>query len=355
MRLYQEAKVHFNLGQYELAADKFAAAIKANSTIPGLYRNLGLTYRVMGKCDLALPTYRKYLQLQPEGKHVERVKKEIAECAAKIGERPENATTGNAHLLLRVSESGAQVTIGGIPRGAVTGAAIPLQKGRHVVQVYKSGFLPWSQVVEITEGEVAAVTVTLIRDPKVSLSPVDHALPRAAAAGTLQFKGLPRGVTVSVDNVSVFPDDDGVVRYAPGSCIVRVAKPGLTTWERQVSIRSKQTTIVFPSLQLTPQSRRLRRWAWVSLAAAAVLGAGGAAVGLVENRSFARTTSSDRSGSRQELDALENRRQGQALASNVLLGVAAAAAGIGIILFAVTPGEATAAPSGSGALVNVGR
>ena len=54
---------------------------------PGPYRNLGLAYRALNRCADALPSYEKYLELKPESRFTERVRREIDLCRAKLGRR----------------------------------------------------------------------------------------------------------------------------------------------------------------------------------------------------------------------------------------------------------------------------
>lgn len=340
VQLFKEANVHYNLGQYELAVDKYSAAIRADPSIPGPYRNLGLCFRAMGKCELALPNFRKYLQLQPHGRHADRVRQEVAYCAAKVGEEPgAKVPVGEAQIVLRVSKPGAQIQIDGVPRGASPAPALPVQPGRRVVTVFLSGYLPWTGAVELVLGQTVELEVDLQRDPKAAASEAATTRPATEQKpGTLRLVAVPSRALVSVDGMVVALDEEGQIRLEPGERRVSVSQSGIEPWSRVVTIKTGQTTAVVPELRLTDQARSQRRWAWISVGAALALGLSGAAVGLAENRTFEEIRDYDRSsGSRSDLDAMERSRQHQALAANILYGLASAAFGAAVVLFVVTP------------------
>jgi tetratricopeptide (TPR) repeat protein len=338
--LFKEAKVHYNLGQYDLAADKFAAAIRADPTLPGSYRNLGLTYRAMGKCDLALPNFRKYLQLQPGGKYARRVQQEIDYCAEKTGENPDaKVPVGAAQLVLRALVKGAQINVDGVLRGSTPTSALALQPGKHTVSVFLSGYLPWTKAITLGQGETLALEVKLRRDPKAAAHGGSKGVARPKGPpGTLRLIGVPRSAQITVDDIVTGLDENDETRASSGSHLVRILLSGAKPWSQRVSIRGGQTSTIAPMLEATDDTGSLRRWAWISTGVAAALGVAGAVVGLYENKAFEEIRDYDpQAGTRAALDDLEDQRHALSLTSSILYGLASAALGTGIILFVVTP------------------
>lgn len=339
IRLFHEARIHYNMGQYGLAADKLNAGIRADPSLPGLYRNLGLTYRAMGRCELALPHFRRYLKLAPGGRHVERVRQEIAYCTEKLGAgsgRP--APVGRAHILVRVNVEGAQITVDGVERGSSGTGALPVEPGRHVVTVFKSGHLPWTRAVRVDEGQVLELEVALRRDPAARAAVRVPTTRPASRPGKLRLEGLPAGASVTVDGALVRPDASGEIGLPAGAHTLRVTRRGLEPWGREVTIEPDGITAVVPHLPPTPGTRSLRTWGWIATASGAALAVAGAVVGLVQNQVHQDAQGYDRStGSREELNRLLDRRDRLGLAANLLYGCAAAAVGAGVVLFTVTP------------------
>jgi hypothetical protein len=336
----QEAKIHYNKGEYDLSADKLSAAIRADPQLPGPYRNLGLTYQAMGKFDLAVINYRKYLQLAPSGKYSARIQQEIASCVAKLGQpQVTQIPIGAANVVIHASESGAQILVDGVMRGATPSLPIPVQPGKHVVTLYKSGFLPWTRSVEVSEGQTAVLDAKVERDPAAPVRETPATAPAPSGPpGRLRLIGVTSRADVSIDGVQVPLGEDGEVSVSPGDHRIQVGGRGLAPWSGRFTAREEETTTVTPVLELTRTSRVLRRSAWVAVAAAVALGAAGVVVGFVENGVYNDIRQYDRSkGSRSDLDHLLDRRQTLALGADFLYGFAAVALATGVVLFAVAP------------------
>src|SRR5262249_28009423 len=92
-RRFVDGNERYARGDYEGAIQSFKAAIAADPKRPGPYRNLGLAYRAVNRCAEALPNYEKYLELKPESRFTERVRREIDLCRAKLGQAPLPPTT----------------------------------------------------------------------------------------------------------------------------------------------------------------------------------------------------------------------------------------------------------------------
>ena len=74
---FVEGNERYARGDYDGAVESFKAAIAADPKLPGPYRNLGLAYRALNRCADALPMYEKYLELKPESRFTERVRREV--------------------------------------------------------------------------------------------------------------------------------------------------------------------------------------------------------------------------------------------------------------------------------------
>jgi tetratricopeptide (TPR) repeat protein len=102
MRLFQQGRAHYALGEYQQAIAAFKEAYGL-SPDPLLIFNIGQAYRKMGECRRALETFRRFLQLDPESDRradAERYARELeGECppAAPGGSPP--ASTPSAAAL----------------------------------------------------------------------------------------------------------------------------------------------------------------------------------------------------------------------------------------------------------------
>jgi tetratricopeptide (TPR) repeat protein len=166
-------------GDYDGAVEAFKAAIAADPKLPGPYRNLGLAYRALNRCADALPMYEKYLELKPESRFTDRVRREVDLCRAKLGQaplpaRPEtHTTTGTPHApeaqgILHVAANliggeatdEATVKIDGLVRGA-TPLTIPVTPGTHKVHLSRGGFETATATVDVGPGERKDVELTM--------------------------------------------------------------------------------------------------------------------------------------------------------------------------------------------------
>jgi tetratricopeptide (TPR) repeat protein len=180
---FAEGNERYARGDYDGAVESFKAAIAADPKLPGPYRNLGLAYRALSRCNDALPMYEKYLELKPESRFTERVRREIDFCRAKLGQtplppRPETHTvTGTPHApeaqsILHVAANliggeatdEATVKVDGLVRGA-TPLTIPVTPGVHKVHLSRAGFETANSTVEIAPGERKDVELTMNKLP----------------------------------------------------------------------------------------------------------------------------------------------------------------------------------------------
>ncbi|HEX9104037.1 MAG TPA: PEGA domain-containing protein [Polyangia bacterium] len=176
---FAEGNERYSRGDYDGAVESFKAAIAADPKLPGPYRNLGLAYRALNRCNDAMPMYEKYLELKPESRFTDRVRREIDLCRAKLGQAPlpprveTHTVTGTPHAaeqqgILHVSANliggeatdEATVKIDGLVRGA-TPLTIPVTPGTHKVHLSRAGFETANATVEVGPNERRDVELTM--------------------------------------------------------------------------------------------------------------------------------------------------------------------------------------------------
>jgi tetratricopeptide (TPR) repeat protein len=204
---FTEGNERYSRGDYDGAVESFKAAIAADPKLPGPYRNLGLAYRALNRCNDAMPMYEKYLELKPESRFTDRVRREIDLCRVKLGQAPlppraeTHTTTGTPHApeaqsILHVAANliggeatdEATVKIDGLVRGA-TPLTIPVTPGTHKVHLSRAGFETANATVELGPGERRDVELTMNKLPdehppiaaSVPTAPVDTG-PKASYA-----------------------------------------------------------------------------------------------------------------------------------------------------------------------------
>jgi hypothetical protein len=176
---FAEGNEHYAKGAYDAAIEAFKQAIVLDPKLPGPYRNLGLAYRALNRCNDALPMYEKYLELKPESRFTDRVRREIDLCRAKLGmqplpeHRPSLSTGGGFHpaeaqaylhvaanLIGGDATDEASVRVDGIIRGS-TPITIPITAGKHRVHLERPGFEKADALVDVTAGQRTEVELTM--------------------------------------------------------------------------------------------------------------------------------------------------------------------------------------------------
>ncbi len=141
------------------------------------------------------------------------------------------------------SIAGAQVRIDGTNSGAVPlKAQVPA--GRHQVEIARDGYEPFTQWIEVAEGQT------------VSLSPVLRK--KAAAPGSLLIDANVAGAKAAVDGKPVAQSLPAVVDdVAPGPHVVEVTAEGAPPWRETVTVVSGQRQKVSATLQLSAKTGSL--------------------------------------------------------------------------------------------------
>ncbi|MCX7959687.1 MAG: tetratricopeptide repeat protein, partial [Deltaproteobacteria bacterium] len=68
-----EANNYFKQGKYDMAAEYYKSAIRLKPDFAMAYRGLGACYAMLGKADLSIKQYEKYIELDPNGPDVDKV------------------------------------------------------------------------------------------------------------------------------------------------------------------------------------------------------------------------------------------------------------------------------------------
>jgi hypothetical protein len=224
---FAEGNERYAHGDYDGAIESFKAAIAADPKLPGPYRNLGLAYRAQNRCNDALPMYEKYLELKPESRFTERVRREIDLCRAKLGQAPlpprpttqQSIGSGSgtphapeAQAILHVAANliggeatdEATVKVDGLVRGA-TPLTIPIPPGKHHVHLSRAGFETANAAVEVGPGERKDVELTMnklvVELPKPILSPGQEPIDTGPKASYAKYGWILVGVAAAAGAV----------------------------------------------------------------------------------------------------------------------------------------------------------
>jgi tetratricopeptide (TPR) repeat protein len=84
-KLFRQGEIHFNLGEFEKAKEKFTAAYRVKQ-IPAFLFNIGQCHRQLGNCERALFYFRQFLRYQPNSPQAQQVRLLIRECEKRLEE-----------------------------------------------------------------------------------------------------------------------------------------------------------------------------------------------------------------------------------------------------------------------------
>ncbi len=134
---------------------------------------------------------------------------------------------------------GATVTIDGKASGVVP-AKVELPPGRHQVVVSKAGFLPFSQWVEVAEGEAVQLSPALKPvPPETGALLLDANVPGAHAA--VDGKPVPEALPTLVEGLTAGPH------------VVDVTADGAKPWRETVTVQAGQRIKVSATMALLPK------------------------------------------------------------------------------------------------------
>jgi hypothetical protein len=297
--LMGECQKHFNGMEYELAASKCEAALKADPTVVGAMRYLAVINRGLGKkrgeqryFQQCIAWAEMYLRERPTGKFTDRMRDEINACRKALGQRelPKIDTQGQTGaVVITCDVDGATVTIDDLKRGGTPMNPVQVTPGRHTVTVYKFGYIPFTTTVDVVTKQIHEVKVSLVRDPNAPLEPASRPVGAGEPSierGVVRIECAQPGFRVFVDGKAQSLTAEGSFDYEPGIHVVRVEAEGYDPWERRVAVVRGQVRDLKVSLRPLTARVSARKWAWTLTAVAAVTAATGVTFGLLENRSF---------------------------------------------------------------------
>ena len=310
--LIRECQKHFNALEYELAAMKCEAALRADESMVGAMRWLTIINRALGKKTNEARYYQQciawaemYLRERPTGKFTDRMRDEINACRRAMGQRelPKVETQGQTGALVITCDiDGASVTVDDLRRGGTPLNPIQVTPGRHTLTVYKYGYLPYTAVVEVVTKQVHEVKVQLQRDPNApiveqptsrpaigtglpGLGPVGTFTPGGPVVeeGTVRIETAPEHARLLVDGK---PRAERAFSVIAGTYVMRVEADGYEPWERRVVVTRGQARLLNVQLRAVADRQRDRTWAWALTGVAAVTAGVGAYFGIAEAGSY---------------------------------------------------------------------
>jgi len=135
---------------------------------------------------------------------------------------------------------GASVKIDGLDVGKIPTES-RLAPGRHLVEVSKSGFEPWSRWYELEGGE--SRDIELILKPKAPATPATPPQPAPPAKGGLRIETVPPGAQTFVDTRPVGLSPVEVGDLPPGAHTVVVQAAGRTMQQQIAVVAGQQTPV----------------------------------------------------------------------------------------------------------------
>jgi hypothetical protein len=154
-----EARSHFDLGLFHFDRGEWSAALAEFLRARELYptrsatKNAAICLHKENRFDEALDMFEALERDYPDLSATDRAlaDREIAELRTSVGE-----------LAVAGAEPGASVSVDGRARGSCPlPAPLRLSVGSHVVRVFKEGFLPFEQRVDVASGQAATLEAHL--------------------------------------------------------------------------------------------------------------------------------------------------------------------------------------------------
>ncbi|MBI5486538.1 MAG: PEGA domain-containing protein [Deltaproteobacteria bacterium] len=319
-----EARKHFEAGvalmnveNWEAALVEFERSLELFPTRSALF-NLGMCQKALFQYVEAMATFEQFLDryaAEATAAEMDLLRANIAELGTLLGE-----------ILIGVNVDGATVAVDGLEVGvAPLSDPVRAVSGRHRVSVSLDGYNPAEREVTVTSGDRVTVGIELTEIPHV---------------GTLRVEANVADAEVWIDGALA-----GTVPFTAtlgeGDHELRVAASGYVAQTQSVALVTGEQRIATVSLVETPGTDPVWFWSMVGLTGAAgVVTVALAATVMVKDDEF-RSTEFPTTAQYQEGRDLQ-------LATDVCLGVTAAAAVAALVLGFTTDwgGEETPPDSG---------
>ncbi len=330
-KFFRAGEQAFNSSQYLTAAQAFEQAF-AELALPSIAFSTAQAYRLQYFVDKdarwlkrAVELYRKYIGMQKTGGRRADAVANLAELEPMLGriEASQQVETlileKKTKLMVTSQVKDARASIGGGELGP-----LPIETktpGKYKIVVEADGYFPFSEEREVFEGQFRVVEVTLI--PKPALITI-----RAEAGAAVTIDGRPAGTTPLSRPLEV----------AEGKHLVVIARRGRLGYSREVAVKRGDAVSVDASL-VTSGQRKAALWTGAA-SGIVLLAAGGYGLAAI----IADGDASDilaRAGESGGLTPAEveqyrtarSRRDSRLTATYALVGVGAAAATAGVLLF----------------------
>jgi len=167
-QLFIQANDEAREGRYRAAIPLYERALKLAPNVAALHRNAAVVYQKVGRCDLAIVHFDRYMELRPDAPDAEAVAQERGACQDILRERPDLAreTAEDGTLTLVVNVDGAAVTVDGVLMGQTPIQPLNLKPATYNILISKPGYEPWQRRLPVAGGRDVVVNVTLILEQK---------------------------------------------------------------------------------------------------------------------------------------------------------------------------------------------
>lgn len=355
---YQKGQDAYNLGKLDEAWEQFERARQLAPDKPGPYRWLGLVAKEQKRWRACIENFVAAMRINPKSSYGERIRAELAVCRRELGHPsyPGEIPEKQGAVAVIANVEGASVELDGIKKGATPLSPFPANPGKHKLKVSRRGYFDAIVEIDVVEGIVNDVEVTLEPDPDAKLEDRIGAPQTAVDVNhgwlLVVVKAAKRAVVKIDGRVARASSVDGTYQLEPGIHTIEIEAEGYEPWRRRVVAVKGQKRGVTATLKKTEDRKRERRLAYLALGAAAAAGTSGAVFGFLENKTFEEVSAKARLerlrpatslvpdglpeaeiATREEIEDLTAKGKRYALVSNVSYGVALLSLGVSVYYF----------------------
>lgn len=320
---FQRGTDLFNVRNFEGALVEFQRSYELSSQ-PGLLYNVARTEVALGRLPEAGRTIERYLREATDLSAERRAEVEamLVQTRSFLGRIVVRVEPAEARAALTVDDNAVT--------DALTDEGLSVGPGRHTLVAAAEGWLPATATVVLASGDRREVTLTLRRapDPRVVEAPAVTPAP----SGRLVIAAAPPGAVARVDGEAVALP---TAEVTPGRHRVEVSAPGYSAWRGDVELAAGSTRVITTRLA---SSRGLApTWFIAGAAATGALLVGALACGvLTETTHDAYAQRFVDEYASPDAAALRDRGESLRLATNVMLGLAAATGVASVVLLTQT-------------------
>ena len=163
-KFYADGQEAFNLGEHDRAQAMFERARELEPRKPGPHRWLGRLARLRQDWEACVESSTEAIRLRPNSPLLAEVKSDRDACREMLN-RPNYAfplSEGQGALSIIADVAGAPVTIDGIKRSPTPIPPLPLNKGKHVVEVTSPAGSEIMTGVRVEIDVVPGITVDVV-------------------------------------------------------------------------------------------------------------------------------------------------------------------------------------------------